>query len=183
MFAEKAAAALNNAHLFELSVTDGLTKLYCQRYFMAILSMELVNAKRNNSSCSVLFIDFDNFKSCNDTYGHSFGDTVLKRAAEIFKQALRKDDFLARYGGEELVVILPNTAEHGAYVMGERLRKALERESFLVDGKTVKVTCSMGLAVYPKDSHDKNTLLENADKAMYHSKENGKNLVTIYSQI
>lgn len=150
---------------------------------MVILSMEIVNAKRSNNSCSVLFIDFDNFKSCNDTYGHSFGDTVLKRSAELFKQALRNDDLIARYGGEEFMVVLPNTAEHGAYVMGERLRKELEKESFLVKGNTVKVTCSIGLAVYPKDSHDKKTLLENADRAMYHSKENGKNLVSIYSKI
>ncbi len=153
----------------ELAIRDGLTGVYNRRYFMEIMFMEFARLKRQPTMLSLLMIDLDDFKNYNDTRGHPAGDELLKKAAGIFKSSLRESDAVCRYGGEEFVVLLPLADKKNAQIIAERIR-----EQFRL---YLETTISIGVATFPVDANDSQTLLENADKALYKAKQTGKNKV------
>lgn len=165
-----------------LAITDSLTGLYTRRYFFERLDEELQRSKRHGLKFSFLMIDIDNFKNCNDAYGHLVGDTVLKDVAHIAKSSIREIDLAARYGGEEFSIILPETDKAGAMLVAERIRKKIEENIFKAYDEKLKMTASIGLAIYPDDSQEVSDLIERADKALYVAKSSGKNIVCEYKE-
>jgi diguanylate cyclase (GGDEF)-like protein len=166
----------------ELAITDSLTGLYTRRYFFERMGEELQRSKRHGFKFSFLMIDIDDFKKCNDTYGHLVGDAVLKETAHIAKSSTREIDHIARYGGEEFSAILPETDRAGAILVAERIRKRIEGNIFKAYDEKLKITVSIGLAVYPDDSEELADLVERADKALYAAKNSGKNIVCGYKE-
>ncbi len=170
------AIALDNARLYEeakrLSLTDPLTNLPNRRSFEIMIENEIKRAERYRRPFAVLMMDFDNFKSYNDKFGHSAGDEILKRFSNLMKEAIRDVDFLGRYGGDEFIAVLPETDANFALVVAERIRKKIEAEKL-----DPPVTLSIGIAVFPKDSREKQKLIDLADHACYEAKEMGGNRV------
>ncbi len=167
----------------ELAIKDGLTGLYMRRYFIEKLDEEIRRAKQLNTTFSFLMIDIDHFKECNDTFGHLFGDKVLRLLGEFLKENLRDVDIIGRYGGEEFAVILPNTNYNGATFVAERLRSNFEKLVIKVnENEGRKITLSIGGIEY-KDSMKLMEIINCADKALYHSKETGRNKVTFWEDI
>ena len=179
--ADQAAVAINNARLYEMAVTDGLTKLYIRRHFMQRFDDEYKRASRYGHQLSLLMLDIDHFKRLNDTYGHQAGDKVLIEAAKIFKRMVRSTDIVGRYGGEEFCVLLPETPTKGAIAIADRLRKELETSSVYFTGIEIKVTISIGVSTFPRDADDPAELIRKADLSLYRSKEEGRNRVTSFS--
>ncbi|PZR10161.1 MAG: diguanylate cyclase [Archangium gephyra] len=184
--ADQIALAVQNArlheHTLELSVTDPLTGVPNRRYLYQQLESELARASRFDSPLSMVMVDIDHFKLLNDTAGHSAGDDVLRKVAQLMKQNLRKVDTLARYGGEEFIVLLPQIDRTEAAEVAEKLRRAIA-ESGIEQGRTQplgKVTISVGVATMPRDANDDVKLIDSADAALYASKRGGRNKVTSY---
>jgi len=169
----QASIALQNALAIEeekrKADTDGLTGLYNRRYFNEIIE-KLVKRDRN---LSLIMIDVDNFKKYNDTYGHPAGDQLLKKVAGVIVEAVREGDIVARYGGEEIAVVLRNCANALAMQIAERIRRSVEQ---LKDVQT-PVTVSLGVATLPQHAADVRSLIEYADKSLYEAKHTGKNRV------
>lgn len=161
----------------KLSITDGLTGMYVRRYFEERFEQELSRSRLNNLRLAFLLMDVDNFKSYNDTYGHVAGDAVLKEMAKIIKYSLRQIDMCARYGGEEMCLMLPETSREGALLVAERLRLGIEAVELEVFDESLKMTVSIGVSVYPNDGETVNALIDKADKALYQAKAAGKNRV------
>lgn len=162
-----------------MSVTDSLTGLYNRRHLEDNLEREFLRAKRYNSELSFAMLDIDFFKNVNDNYGHSFGDLVLKEIAFLLLQTFRKTDMVFRYGGEEFAIIITETSKDKALIPLERLRKTISEHPFVYDGITIKVTVSIGVSDVNKDVETVHQLFELADKALYKSKENGRNQVNL----
>jgi len=180
--AQQAAMAVEHARLYELAITDGLTKLFIHRYFQARLEEEMVRAKRYHTACSLILFDIDHFKKFNDTYGHQQGDIVLIEVAKLIKQTVRETvDIPARYGGEEFAIILPETDAKGAHLVAERLRKTIEAYDFPGQEKALKVTVSLGIATFPDHASVKSVLIKKADMALYECKGRGRNCSFIYN--
>ena len=177
-----AAIAIDNAKLYRMAITDGMTKLYIHRYFQQRLENEINISNENNRTFSLIMTDIDHFKSFNDTYGHQIGDQVLKTVARLLESSVRDVDLVARYGGEEFIVICPGIGKDEAFVPAERIRSSVESYEFFVDGKRVPITISLGISQYREDTTDKKMLIECADIALYHAKENGRNRVVKYSK-
>ncbi|MGC8756431.1 MAG: diguanylate cyclase [bacterium] len=180
--------SLYNSILFDklnkLAITDGLTSLHNHRHFQEYLEVEVKEAIRYNKALSLLMIDIDHFKLLNDKYGHPQGDRVLKKLSDIIMQTIRDVDYAARYGGEEFCVVLPNTDSKGAYKITERLRRNIESLVLKTDaGENIKFTISTGISSIPEDAKNKEEILLHSDKALYYSKENGRNKTTIYGNI
>lgn len=163
------------------SRSDGLTGLFNRRFFDEALEGEMKRAQRYEGSFSLIFFDLDNFKKLNDTYGHQAGDMTLKKTAEIMLTEKRTEDLACRYGGEELVLILPETTKVNALVIAERIRQKVEELELVFEGKQFSVTSSGGVASYPADAKDVKTLLNMADVALYQAKENGKNRIVLHN--
>lgn len=179
--ANQAAIAVDNAQLYELATKDGLTKLYIHRHFYFLLESEIKRVQRYHHVLSLLMLDIDNFKHVNDTYGHLVGDMVLKEIAATIQKTIRHVDIPARYGGEEFTIILPETAALNAVTIAERLRKKISEIEVKVDDNTIiRPTVSIGIAEYPNAADDIKDLIDWADKALYVSKENGKNCIHLY---
>jgi diguanylate cyclase (GGDEF)-like protein len=177
---EPAAAALDSSlHLKRveaLSVTDDLTHLYNSRYLNQVLRRETKRASRSGRPLSLLFIDLDGFKSINDTHGHLFGSRALVEAAAVIRQSARETDVVARFGGDEFALVLPDTGSEGAYAVGERIRERLAEHVFLAgDGLDIHLTGSVGVATLPDVASSAEELMTAADKAMYQVKDRGKN--------
>ncbi len=164
--------------LQKLAITDGLTKLHNSRSFYSQLEVEVDRYNRYKRSLALMLMDIDHFKKYNDTYGHLEGDKALVRIAQIIKSCLRKLDSAYRYGGEEFTVILPETSCEEAHTVALRIKSALTAESFMPRKKNKeKITISLGVTEYsPGDQLSE--FIQRADKAMYLSKEKGRNKVT-----
>lgn len=166
----------------KLAITDSLTGLYLRRYFSERFGEELQRSERYKFKFSFLMIDIDNFKRCNDTYGHLVGDVILKEIARLIKENVREIDIISRYGGEEFAVILPETDSAGAALASERLRKKIEENVFKAYDERLKITVSIGFAVYPEDANNAKALIERSDSALYAAKKSGKNVVCEYKK-
>ncbi|MDD3013722.1 MAG: diguanylate cyclase [Candidatus Gastranaerophilales bacterium] len=181
--ANQAAIAINNAQLYELAITDGLTKLFIFRHFHYLLDNELKRALRYRHSLSLLMLDIDNFKEINDTYGHQVGDELLRAIAETIANDCRKIDLPSRYGGEEFALILPETKKENARTIAERLRYKIEHLVLdIKNGPKFSPTVSIGISGLPDDADNKEDLIQKADIALYFAKNNGKNCVAEYSE-
>lgn len=169
----------------ELSIMDGLTGLYNQSHFFELLDQETATAKRYNQVFSLIIFDVDNFKNYNDNNGHILGSATLKQVGAIMKRNFRSTDILAKYGGDEFVIILPQTDKVGAYLAAERLRETIERTRFEGGEKQPKgcITISMGLASFPEHGEKSQEVLDKADQALYFSKKAGRNRATIFNDM
>jgi len=179
----------------QLSVVDELTRLHNRRFFFPEASAELSRAVRNEESFSLMLIDVDHFKLINDTYGHGMGDEVLKTIAEALTNQTRDGDILARFGGEEFVMALPTTSQDGAKQLGERIRTAVGALQWRVNGNIIHITLSIGIscltpvpftsAARVETPHRTalDTLLREADIALYYSKSHGRDQVCVYQEL
>jgi len=165
--------------LQNLAITDGLTKLHNSRHFYIQLGLEVGRSNRYEHPLALLLLDIDQFKAFNDEYGHLEGDKVLVGIAGVINSCLREMDSAYRYGGEEFTIILPETNASEAVTVAERLRKAVEAETFSpTPGTQASVTISVGVTEYAKDE-TKSDFVHRADLAMYQSKNNGRNSVSV----
>ena len=169
--------ALLHEKLAVLAQTDALTGLFNRGYFEEALSREFKRLVRHPRPLSLLLIDIDHFKQINDRFGHTIGDTVLKKVAAIIKKAMRDTDVAARYGGEEFVAILAETDGTGAQNLAERLRQTVFLNPIDTGGNPVSVSVSIGVASFPGDARSRQELIELADKALYGAKSAGRNRV------
>lgn len=180
------ATALDNLRRFsraeELSITDSLTGVYNYRYLRSALDKEVARARRFNEMFSIIMLDVDHLKDYNDTHGHLRGSEVLRRLAQLMLAQLRGADIVAKYGGDEFVVILPQTDRAGARILAERIRFAIEEHEFPGEGDGMKITSSMGIAQFPEDGESTRDLLDVADSALYQAKRAGRNKVTADSK-
>ena len=181
--AKSMTSSLNFQKVKELAIRDGLTGLYNHRHFQEMLSYTIVHSDRYSAQASLLMIDVDDLKIINDTYGHQAGDTVLSFIGNVLSETLRKVDIPARYGGDEFAVILPNTNKTGSIAVAEKIRSRLKRVSLRSDSREIPVTFSMGIATYPQCAASKELLIEKSDRALYESKNRGKNKITHYEDI
>jgi diguanylate cyclase (GGDEF)-like protein len=179
--ATQAGVSMENVGLHETvareSVTDELTGLFNRRRFDEVLDTEVERAKRFGHSMALVLLDIDDFKLVNDTYGHQQGDVVLREVARVLRESVREIDEPARYGGEELAVVLPGTDLHGAYLLAERVRQGVEalRMPLMVADGEIQITASLGVAALPESADDQDGLVAAADAAMYDAKRAGKN--------
>lgn len=165
--------------LLALSRTDALTNLFNRRHFEERLSTEFARSHRYRVPLSCVMMDIDHFKRVNDTYGHPFGDEVIRSVARVAQKALRDTDLLARYGGEELVALLPETGPKEAHRVAERVRTDIEALSWELPGfDTIRCTASLGVATFPVPSIETaEALIKTADECLYSAKQNGRNQV------
>ncbi|HEY8279541.1 MAG TPA: GGDEF domain-containing protein [Bdellovibrionota bacterium] len=171
---------LYHINLTNAASMDKLTGLYNRKYISEVLEVEFKRAKALHSQISVVLFDIDNFKKINDTYGHDCGDYVLTTlGTQVKASGLRERDLAGRYGGEEFIVVLTNSAADQAADVAERIRKRIEGHEFTYDNQKISVTVSLGVASIRKDFHLGADIYKEADKALYESKRNGKNKVTV----
>jgi histidine kinase len=173
---------LSVAGRLELSrkaITDSLTGLYNRGYFQSTLTKELSLARRKERPLSLVMIDIDHFKKVNDEWGHQVGDEVIKHVARAIRETCRETDVVARYGGEEMVVILTETSTEQATVVAQRIRQTLEEHPLTLNDRVVKATASLGVATNDTQRNEPETLIKAADEALYRSKANGRNRVTV----
>ena len=170
-----------NTQLMKLSVTDDRTRLYNDRYLRQRLSEEFKRSLRYGTALSVILLDLDHFKAVNDRYGHEFGDAVLLQFGGILVDSAREIDIVGRYGGEEFLMVLPNTDGIKAAIVGERVRKATEEHLFQVQDQILRVTTSAGISSIPtnREVREEEQFLRAADEALYRAKEAGRNKVIV----
>ncbi len=177
--ADICAAAIQNARYFEkvrqLAYVDGLTGIFNRRYFEMRMAEEIERAQRYEGELSVIMIDIDNFKKLNDEFGHLLGDETLRQVSTIFAQNLRKVDIACRYGGEEFVILAPQTSGEHAHAVAEKLRKVVEGWSF--PGVPRPVTITAGVCSFPANGRTRDELVKAADDALYLAKQGGRNRV------
>lgn len=164
-----------------LSVTDGLTGLYNRRHFEVNIEREFLRAKRYGSILSLAMLDIDHFKKVNDTYGHQFGDYVLREISSIIFSSFRKTDMIYRYGGEEIAIILTETSMENALIPIERLREKISQHKFCYNNEEVHITISIGVSENLEYIENQKDFVECADKALYKAKQDGRNKVVAYS--
>jgi diguanylate cyclase (GGDEF)-like protein len=148
-----------------------------RRTFNAQLTARLREAQRYRRPLSLLLLDVDHFKKVNDTYGHPAGDAVLRGVAQLAQQQARETDLVARYGGEEMALVLPETDARGALVIAERIRATVAAAQHPTEQGALKVTLSVGVATWPGAGEDAAGLIESADRALYRAKQGGRNRV------
>ncbi len=186
---EQALVVIENAYLYEKirlrSVTDELTKLYNRRYFFVRVNEECERVIRYGGGWfTILILDIDHFKHVNDTYGHLAGDEVLREIAKILRTSVRSTDVAARFGGEEFIMLLPETDLQGGLKFAERIRKQIEEYQFKYKDKIIPVTVSIGVASggCQENKMAPDVIIGHADKALYQAKESGRNRVCIYEE-
>lgn len=168
---------LRNTELYRASVTDELTQLSNVRYFRIKLQGELEKAEKTEKPVSLIMIDLDHFKKINDTYGHPIGDQVIRSAAALLKSSVRATDIPARYGGEEMAIILPNCSVENAVIVAEKIRSGLEALEIPTEKGILRFTASLGVASFPVHANSREDLVEKADQALYKAKHSGRNRV------
>jgi diguanylate cyclase (GGDEF)-like protein len=177
------AVAIRTVDMFEnsnrLAITDDLTKLYNYRYLVKYLESDVKRCLRYKKKVSLLFIDVDGFKWINDTFGHLAGSRALAEIAQVFKGVVRETDVVARYGGDEFVIVLPETPLNGAMIIAERIRKKVEECEFVEQNLRIRLTISLGVANCPKHTLTAEGLIKKADAAMYVAKELSKNSIKV----
>lgn len=186
--ASQIGLAIMNARLFEdieqQAITDGLTKLYVHRYFQQRLKEEIDRADRYSYSVALMMMDVDNFKHQNDRYGHLLGDKVLEFLSQSIRSNIRRIDLAARYGGDEVVLLLPEITEQEAWLMGERLLNALKNFTIPApDGSKITISVTVGVALYPSDARNGRDLIDAADKALYWAKRHNRGNICFYRNI
>jgi diguanylate cyclase (GGDEF)-like protein len=179
MFSSDIRYGLNKARL--MSETDELTELLNRRGFAIAADRLFGQAVRYERALSVLMIDSDNLKLVNDSFGHKAGDRLLTLLVKSIQRQLRDTDIIARYGGDEFVVLLPETPTIGALDVADRIRNSVANTLLEIDGKTIKISVSMGVATYPGDGRTLDSLVANADEAMYRAKTAGRDRVVKFS--
>jgi diguanylate cyclase (GGDEF)-like protein len=170
---------IEKQRLFEQAITDGLTKLYVRRFFLATLEKELARSKRYQLDVAILLLDIDHFKKFNDTFGHQAGDFVLRETAQRVIECIRAVDTPGRYGGEEMAVILPQTNIKEAFIVADRIKKAIENAEYDYRDHSMKVTVSIGVSSLHDRQVTVEELIDEADRALYVAKEKGRNQVRI----
>jgi diguanylate cyclase (GGDEF)-like protein len=178
------AQALDNAlrlrHAEALSVTDDLTKLYNSRHLNQVLRRESKRASRSGRPLSLVFLDLDGFKGVNDRHGHLAGSRALIESAAVIRRCARETDLVARFGGDEFAIVLPDTGSEGAASVGDRVRERMASHDFLTgEGLHVHLTVSVGVATLPDVAASPEELMKAADAAMYRVKGSGKNGVRV----
>ncbi|MDD5119988.1 MAG: diguanylate cyclase [Candidatus Omnitrophica bacterium] len=154
-------------YLVDLAIRDGLTGLFNRRYFNELINIEVKRLSRSPASLSLLMLDIDNFKNYNDTKGHPAGDDLLKGVAKVLKSSVRSVDMICRYGGEEFIIISPQTDKSAAQIIAERIRVQI--------GLFLPTTVSIGISTFPDDAREAEPLIKKADNALYQAKQTGKN--------
>lgn len=186
LLTQQFSATFENIRLFKktewYATYDVLTNIYNRRTLEELLHKQLAASKRSGEKFTICILDIDRFKRVNDTYGHEIGDEVLRQTAAMLKESIRINDIIARYGGEEFVVIITDSGTYGAFIVAERLRKAIENLEVRFGFQTLKITISLGLATYPDHGIHRDALLEHADEALYKAKNAGRNRTVVYSK-
>ncbi|MGC8764388.1 MAG: GGDEF domain-containing protein [Brevinematia bacterium] len=184
IIANFASATLENARLFLWAIHDSLTNLYNNHYFFKELEDEIEKSKRYNRVFSLVMFDIDDFKQINDKYGHIAGDKALKHLADCIRKTIRKDvDIAARYGGDEFVIVFPNTSAENAFKVCKRLLSTVSDTPVNFGDLSFFITLSMGISEFPADGEESYFLFNHADEALYYSKRKGKNRISLYKQI
>jgi diguanylate cyclase (GGDEF)-like protein len=182
LFATLASLTLENIQLYDrvhnLASTDSLTGLATQRTFLQRLKEEILRAGRAQTPVSLIMLDVDHFKKCNDTFGHQAGDEVLRVVSRILVSRVRPVDCVARYGGEEFMIILPAIDHDQAMEVAETVRASIEAEPLVFEGARSSVTVSLGVSSFPKDATSQSQLIRIADERLYRSKSGGRNRVS-----
>lgn len=185
ILAEQLSLVLKKIILYErvqeLAITDGLTGLYVRRHFIERLNDELARCKKHDFELSLMMLDLDHFKQCNDTHGHLVGDIALKEIAKIMREYVRQVDLVGRYGGEEFVIALPDTDKQSAMHVAERMRSSVEKHKFRAYDETIGITISIGVSNFPENGKDVVTLIDRADQALYKAKAEGRNRAISYN--
>jgi len=184
ILAQQFMLAIKRALLYkkvqELTITDDLTQVFNRRYFLARFHEEMERSKKFKLALSFLMLDIDHFKECNDHFGHLVGDTILREVTKTIKEKIRQIDFIGRYGGEELSIVLAETDKARAPYAAERIRQAIESNRFKVYDEDLKVTVSIGISTFPDNANNVLMLIEKADQALYQAKQTGRNKVCAY---
>ncbi len=178
--ADYAAIALENARNYEqiqkMTITDDISGLFNSRHLHKVLEGELDRSQKNNTSFSLIFFDLDSFKKVNDTHGHLVGSSLLSKVGALIADTMEEGHHGARYGGDEFVIILPETNKKDAIVFCQKLQKRLNDEKFLADkGLDIHITASFGISTFPDDAKTKCEVLHIADERMYTVKDRNKN--------
>lgn len=161
----------------EISITDSLTQIFNRRHFLERFNEEFSRSKKFNLKFSFLMLDVDHFKEFNDHYGHLVGDAILREVTQTIKDNIRQIDFMGRYGGEELSIILAETDKAQACFAAERIRQAIAFSEIRAYDENLKVTVSIGISTFPDDAAHPQLIIEKADKALYKAKETGRNRI------
>ncbi|MDH3743751.1 MAG: GGDEF domain-containing protein [Acidobacteriota bacterium] len=163
--------------IYRVSILDGLTQIHNKRYFLEMLEREVTRSRRHDRPISLMMLDIDHFKECNDKFGHLAGDAVLRQLAELVGKRVRRDEVFARYGGEEFALLLPEAHLDGALNLAEILRKKTESNAFEFVGKEIRIAVSVGCAELGPDDETALDLIQRADKRLYEAKNSGRNRV------
>ncbi len=189
-FSSQIALAIDNAALFErvqeLSNYDELTKLPVRRFFNEKFAEEIYRSKRFDLIMSVIVLDIDLFKQINDTYGHQIGDWALKEVSRVIRTSLRQTDFPCRYGGDEMVIMLPRTNDEEAKIIAKRLKdriNAITIPDRYTDGEKVPLSISQGISSFPQDGQNATELFEKADRALYWVKDGRRGTFAVYREV
>lgn len=189
-FSNQIALAIDNAALFErvqeLSNYDELTKLPVRRFFNEKFSEEIYRSKRFDLIMSIIVLDIDLFKQINDSYGHQIGDWALKEVSRVIRSSLRQTDFPCRYGGDEMVIMLPRTNGDEAKIIAKRLKDRINAVAIpdrYTDGKKVTLSISQGISSFPQDGQNAAELFEKADKALYWVKDGRRGTYAVYREV